>query len=189
MFAGGVVSNPVSIYRAFRYVCDEANVETDGMKPMGRLANDWGWEAAFVSRVQRLIQRDYNHACIIMWSLGNESGRGRNLMKARQAIQALDNTRPICYEGGKNRWTSLEGIGFPLAKVSSCFHSNRWFMDRRGRYHRTHRHYMPDVSRCRKNRSPGSAIDRKPSRNPLRVQSFHEQFEWKSSFVLGSLLE
>jgi beta-galactosidase len=83
------------------YVCDEANVETDGMKPMGRLANDWGWEAAFVTRVQRMVQRDFNHACIIMWSLGNESGRGRNLMKARRTIQVLDSSRPICYEGGK----------------------------------------------------------------------------------------
>jgi len=89
-------------------VCDEANVETDGMKPMGRLANDWGWEAAFVSRVERLIQRDINHACVIMWSLGNESGRGRNLMKARHAIQELDTSRPICYEGGKLLSTLLK---------------------------------------------------------------------------------
>lgn len=89
---------PVSI----RYVCDEANVETDGMKPMGRLANDWGWEDAFVSRVKRMIQRDCNHPCIILWSLGNESGRGRNLRKARKAVLELDRTRPICYEGGKN---------------------------------------------------------------------------------------
>jgi len=80
-----------------------------------------------VTRVQRLIQRDFNHACIIMWSLGNESGRGRNLMKARQAIQALDNTRPICYEGGKNRYLSLESVGFrllrsPLASFEQVVH-------------------------------------------------------------------
>jgi beta-galactosidase/beta-glucuronidase len=84
-----------------RYVCDEANVETDGMKPMGRLANDWGWEAAFVSRAKRMVQRDYNHPCIIFWSLGNESGRGRNLLKARKAVLELDTSRPICYEGGE----------------------------------------------------------------------------------------
>lgn len=84
-----------------RYVVDEANIETDGMKPMGRLAIDWGWESMFVSRVQRMVERDWNHACIIFWSLGNESGRGRNLLQARRAILELDTTRPICYEGGK----------------------------------------------------------------------------------------
>jgi beta-galactosidase/beta-glucuronidase len=72
------------------YVCDEANIETHGLKPMGRLAHDAGWEAAITSRVTRMVQRDYNHACIIMWSLGNEAGRGRNLLRARQKKLDLD---------------------------------------------------------------------------------------------------
>lgn len=77
------------------------------MKPMGRLANDSAWENAFCSRVQRMVRRDINHPCIIMWSLGNESGRGTNLAKARASIRELDNSRPICYEGGESeRWNS-----------------------------------------------------------------------------------
>ena len=83
------------------YVCDEANIETHGMKPMGRLAQDWGWENTFVSRVRRMVQRDINHPCIIFWSLGNEAGRGRNLSLARQLILDLDDTRPVVYESGK----------------------------------------------------------------------------------------
>jgi beta-galactosidase len=82
------------------YVCDEANIETHGMKPMGRLAHDWGWSNAFVSRITRLVHRDRNHACIIFWSLGNEAGRGRNLWKARQLVKDLDPSRPIMYESG-----------------------------------------------------------------------------------------
>ena len=82
------------------YVCDEANLETHGMKPMGRLAHDPGWEATFVSRITRLVQRDYNHASIIFWSLGNEAGRGCNLVRARRLVQEMDNSRPICYESG-----------------------------------------------------------------------------------------
>lgn len=82
------------------YVWDEANIETHGMKPMGRLAQDWGWESAFVSRVLRMAQRDRNHSCVIFWSLGNEAGRGRNLRKARKLLRDLDKSRPICYEGG-----------------------------------------------------------------------------------------
>jgi beta-galactosidase len=83
------------------YVVDEANIETHGMKPMGRLAHDWGWENTFVSRVRRMVQRDWNHASIIMWSLGNEAGRGRNMLLARKAVLDLDTSRPICYESGK----------------------------------------------------------------------------------------
>jgi beta-galactosidase len=97
------------------YVWDEANIETHGMKPMGRLAQDWGWEAAFVSRIVRTVQRDRNHACMIFWSMGNESGRGRNLSKARQLIKELDASRPVVYEGGGSLpdgkgWTELTDI-------------------------------------------------------------------------------
>lgn len=67
---------------------------------MGRLAHDWGWRNAFVSRITRLIHRDRNHACIIFWSLGNEAGRGRNLTEARHLVKELDPSRPICYESG-----------------------------------------------------------------------------------------
>ncbi len=83
------------------YVCDEANIETHGLKPMGRLAHDSGWEQAFVSRVTRMVQRDWNHPCIICWSMGNEAGRGRNFLKARQRLLELDTSRPICYESGE----------------------------------------------------------------------------------------
>jgi beta-galactosidase/beta-glucuronidase len=71
---------------------------------MGRLAHDWGWENTFVSRVRRTVQRDANHASIIVWSLGNEAGRGRNFDLARQCVLQLDATRPICYESGTLRY-------------------------------------------------------------------------------------
>lgn len=82
------------------YVCDEANIETHGFQPMGRLTHDAGWENTYVSRIMRLIKRDRNHACVIFWSLGNESGRGRNLWKARKELLKIDSSRPVCYEGG-----------------------------------------------------------------------------------------
>jgi len=82
------------------YVWDEANIETHGFKPMGRLAQDWGWEATFVTRITRTVSRDRNHACIIFWSMGNEAGRGRNFEKARKRIREMDPSRPIMYEGG-----------------------------------------------------------------------------------------
>ena len=77
------------------YVLDEANLECDGA--LERLADDPAWEETFVSRVQRMVQRDRSHACVIAWSLGNESGLGRNHQAAAAWLRAADPTRPIHY--------------------------------------------------------------------------------------------
>eukprot|EP00557_Chaetoceros_sp_GSL56_P010526 CAMPEP_0176482426 /NCGR_PEP_ID=MMETSP0200_2-20121128/3368_1 /TAXON_ID=947934 /ORGANISM="Chaetoceros sp., Strain GSL56" /LENGTH=1215 /DNA_ID=CAMNT_0017878739 /DNA_START=193 /DNA_END=3837 /DNA_ORIENTATION=+ len=104
--------NAAPFYRLCDYygvfVCDEANLETHGMMPMGKLADDICWSKAFVERVTRMVNRDRNHASIIFWSLGNECGRGRNFNLARKALRKLDTSRPICYEGGGDLF---EGTG------------------------------------------------------------------------------
>lgn len=82
------------------YVIDEANIETHGMQPMGRLADDPQWFSAFSERVTRMVQRDRNHACIIIWSLGNESGHGATHDALYRWIKSNDPTRPVQYEGG-----------------------------------------------------------------------------------------
>ncbi|MCL6413823.1 beta-galactosidase, partial [Pantoea agglomerans] len=43
---------------------------------------------------------DRNHPCIIIWSLGNESGYGANHDALYQWIKRHDPTRPVHYEGG-----------------------------------------------------------------------------------------
>jgi beta-galactosidase len=96
--------NDASFYRLCdyygMYVCDEANIETHGMQPMGKLAHDWHWYNAFTSRVTRMIERDRNHPSIVIWSLGNEAGRGKNLWEARKLLLELDDSRPVMYESG-----------------------------------------------------------------------------------------
>lgn len=82
------------------YVVDEANIETHGMQPMGRLADDPQWFSAFSERVTRMVQRDRNHPCIIIWSLGNESGHGATHDALYRWVKSNDPTRPIQYEGG-----------------------------------------------------------------------------------------
>lgn len=82
------------------YVVDEANIETHGMQPMGRLADDPQWFSAFSERVTRMVQRDRNHPCIIIWSLGNESGHGATHDALYRWIKSNDPTRPVQYEGG-----------------------------------------------------------------------------------------
>lgn len=39
-----------------------------------------------------------NHPCIIMWSLGNEAGYGKNFEDAYDWVKAYDSSRPVQYE-------------------------------------------------------------------------------------------
>ena len=63
------------------YVCDEADIETHGMQRIGNwdgLTDNPDWTEAYLDRAERMFERDKNHPCIIMWSVGNESGVGCN---------------------------------------------------------------------------------------------------------------
>ncbi|WP_345829037.1 beta-galactosidase [Erwinia sp. HDF1-3R] len=82
------------------YVVDEANIETHGMQPMSRLSDDVAWFPAMSERITRMVQRDRNHPCIIIWSLGNESGHGATQDALYRWVKAADPTRPVQYEGG-----------------------------------------------------------------------------------------
>ncbi len=63
------------------YVVDEANIETHGMVPMSRPADDPRWLPAMSERVTRMVQRDRNHPSIIIWSPGMSPGMGRITMR------------------------------------------------------------------------------------------------------------
>ncbi len=65
------------------FVCDEADIETHGMDfavGYGRpsLTDNPDWTEAYLDRAERMMERDKNHACVLMWSVGNESGIGQN---------------------------------------------------------------------------------------------------------------
>ena len=78
----------------------ECDLETHGLiwSPRNPM-NDPRFEAACVDRMIRTISRDRNHASVVMWSLGNESGFGENHRKMAAAARELDPIRPIHYEG------------------------------------------------------------------------------------------
>lgn len=84
------------------YVIDEADLETHGTNPAGNfnmLSQDPQFEAAYIDRIQQMVERDKNHPCIFMWSLGNESGYGENHRQMALWAKTRDNSRLIHYEG------------------------------------------------------------------------------------------
>ncbi|SHK17505.1 beta-galactosidase subunit alpha [Paramaledivibacter caminithermalis] len=86
------------------YVIDEADLECHGFElidDINRLSNDEKWEKAYIDRIERMVHRDKNHPSIIMWSLGNESGFGKNHSSMAKACREIDSTRLIHYEGDK----------------------------------------------------------------------------------------
>ncbi|MEM7799713.1 MAG: glycoside hydrolase family 2 TIM barrel-domain containing protein, partial [Chloroflexota bacterium] len=83
------------------YLIDEANLETHAV--YDRLCHDPLWANAFLDRIMRLVQRDKNHASVIQWSLGNESGYGPHHDAMAHWVRGVDPTRPIHYEGAISR--------------------------------------------------------------------------------------
>ncbi len=88
------------------YVIDEADLECHGVETLYggdrdycKIARDPAFETPILDRIQRLVTRDKNHPCVIMWSMGNESGFGCNFEKALAWTREYDPTRLRHYEG------------------------------------------------------------------------------------------
>lgn len=107
------------------YVVDEANIETHGFQALLHstefLSNATDWRDAFMSRLARMVQRDRNHACVLFWSLGNESGCGKNHEEMAEWLRKNDETRPIMYEGGGSRTNCTDIICPMYARIEVCY--------------------------------------------------------------------
>jgi beta-galactosidase len=96
------------------YVVDEANIETHGMgaELQGRFDKSKHpaylpvWEAAHVDRTVRMVERDKNHASIIIWSLGNECGNGKVFHDNYSWIKKRDTSRPVQFEQAGEDWNT-----------------------------------------------------------------------------------
>lgn len=83
------------------YVIDEADLECSHSslcKEPDRYSDDPRFLPVYTDRVLRMVQSHLNHPSICMWSLGNESGFGRNMIETAAAVRAADPTRLIHYE-------------------------------------------------------------------------------------------
>lgn len=103
-------------------VMDEANRETHGLG--GKLNNTDQWIHAIMERTTRMVERDKNHPCVIMWSLGNEAGRGPADAAAAAWVHDFDITRPVHYEPAQGS-PAVEGYIAPGEPGYPADHSHR----------------------------------------------------------------
>ena len=99
------------------YVMDEANQESHGYgyanKDMGE---DPAWKEAHVDRATSLVERDKNHPCVILWSLGNEGGVGPNIQAMYDKVKSFDSSFLPFYDCHP-RYSSLYDEGYPTPKM------------------------------------------------------------------------
>ena len=83
------------------YIIEEADIENHGMiwtDNANKFSQSEMYLPAFMDRYERMVRRDINHPSIIFWSLGNESGTGKNHRYLAEWSRKTDPTRLLHYE-------------------------------------------------------------------------------------------
>ena len=99
-------------------VMDEANVESHGLsyhkrEPPGRQA---GVDGAVVDRMKRMVIRDRQHPCVVMWSLGNEAGFGNAFLAMRRACHQADPEKRLIHYADMNLAADVDSQTYPTVE-------------------------------------------------------------------------
>ncbi len=81
-------------------------------QPVGFLSSQsmHEWHPSMCARVTRMVERDKNAACVLLWSLGNESGMGPAHLAMAAWLRSRDPSRPLHYESGGARSAATDVI-------------------------------------------------------------------------------
>ena len=97
------------------YIIDEADLETHGFPDWSYASKNPDWKDAYVDRANRMVMREKNQACIIMFSLGNESGYGDNHMAMANEIRRVVPNAIIHYCENKELF-DVKSIMYPTVE-------------------------------------------------------------------------
>ncbi len=92
------------------YIIDEVGDEAHGNI---QLSYDSSFTEMYRDRSRKLVCRDRNHASVIIWSAGNESGSGFNIHEVIKTGKAIDPSRPAWMYGGNTFYIPFEDITGP----------------------------------------------------------------------------
>ena len=89
------------------YLIDEANLESHGSwQKLGACEPSWNvpgslpeWKDAVVDRAVSMLERDKNHPSVLIWSCGNESYAGEDILAMSRFFKERDGSRLVHYEG------------------------------------------------------------------------------------------
>lgn len=89
------------------YMIDETNLESHGSwQKLGRIEPSRNvpgslpeWRECVVDRARSMFERDKNHAAVLLWSCGNESYAGEDILAMAEFFRANDSSRLVHYEG------------------------------------------------------------------------------------------
>ncbi|KAH6842957.1 hypothetical protein B0I37DRAFT_207657 [Chaetomium sp. MPI-CAGE-AT-0009] len=115
------------------WILDECDLECHGLFVVGGdgtafTSNNPDWEEAYIDRARQMVARDFNRPSVILWSLGNESGYGRNHAAMYRFIKSVDDSRLIHYEGDWNAQSAdiLSRMYFSIRDVESMAKAREW---------------------------------------------------------------
>ena len=100
------------------YLEDEANIESHqyyyGKQSLSHVPQ---FRNAHIARNMEMVHATVNHPSVVIWSLGNEAGPGKNFVDCYNAIKAYDTSRPVQYERnndivdmGSNQYPSIAWV-------------------------------------------------------------------------------
>ncbi len=81
------------------YIIDEVGDEAHSNI---HLSSQQEWKEQYLDRMRKLVYRDRNHASIVIWSAGNESGPGDNICALIAEGKKIDPSRPAWMYGGNS---------------------------------------------------------------------------------------
>lgn len=89
------------------YLIDEANLETHGTwcidtgneKPYITPGSEPMWKGAVLDRAMSMLERDKNHPSVLIWSCGNESHAGEDILAMSRFFHERNPERLVHYEG------------------------------------------------------------------------------------------
>lgn len=89
------------------YLMDETNLESHGSwQKMSLCEPSWNvpgslpeWKECVVDRAKSMLERDKNHPSILIWSCGNESYAGEDILAMSRFFHERDDSRLVHYEG------------------------------------------------------------------------------------------
>jgi beta-galactosidase len=81
-------------------LCDELGLYVMDEVPFGfgeEHLKDEAYREDLLTRAQATVRRDENHACVLVWSVGNENDNTPLTFATARRVKELDPTRPVCF--------------------------------------------------------------------------------------------